>query len=186
MIEMVNRVPPQNRHLLRAEGGCCLEYDEGGCMVLAVGEEALGDGARQAIALRQEVLACLWATLLTRRGEALRSDCRLYRLPCRWSVEPENGVLDADESWLRREVCRTLQKVWLVKPEGIFPLIVGDTFDDSVALAVLVGLEEGTRQRHAFLFAEKYVERLWQTLLLGPGAVFASPDGELGRIFGLE
>jgi hypothetical protein len=185
---MIAEVPPNNRHLLLAEGGCCIDYpEEDDRAVLAIGQEARRKGAcRHGLALRQEVLAGLWAAVLTGRGARLRPGCRLYRLPCRW---PGAGRRAAKELELTGsglgEVTALIDWAWLLRPEGIVTLAVGDNPDDSYLLAGLVGSEERTGALHAFLWHQEYVERLWQALLLGPGACFASPGGPLWRAFGL-
>src|SRR4051794_19234800 len=50
---------------------------------------------------------------------------------------------------------------------------------NAVDLVGLVGVELRTGQQHGFLWNGDYVERLWQTLLIGPGACFATPGGQL-------
>jgi hypothetical protein len=75
--------------------------------------------------------------------------------------------------------------VWLLRPEGVISFAVGDVPDDAVRLVGLVDVEPRTGQRHGFLWNGDYVERLLQTLLMGPGACFATPGGALWEAFGL-
>jgi hypothetical protein len=186
---MLDEVPPKNQHVLVAEGACCLDYPKGGDrVVLAIGWDVSGKPIRsEAVALRQEVVAALYAALLAGRSTRLRPGCPLYRLPCRWphgaglSIQSRPAA-DAEAC----EISAMLDRVWLLRPEGLFSFAVGDTPDDAVRLAGLVGVEQRGGQRHGFLWNGEYVERLWQTLLLGPGARFATPGGTLWEAFGLD
>jgi hypothetical protein len=76
-----------------------------------------------------------------------------------------------------------LDRVWLLRPEGVFSFAVGDNPDDAVRLAGFVGVEQRTGQRHGFLWNGEYVERLWRILLLGPGGLLRdSPRRALGGV----
>src|SRR2546430_2377555 len=114
---MLDEVPPCNQHVQVTEGACCLDYPrDGDRIVLAIGYDVSPKPIRsEAVALRQEVLATLYAALLTGGSARPFSGCPLYRLSCPW--RQGNGLSIQGRPTLAeeaREVAVMLDRVWLL------------------------------------------------------------------------
>jgi hypothetical protein len=193
MHPLLDSVPEGNALMLRAEGGACYEYRAGNCrMVLAVGQKIDNDpgepSARVGVVLREETVALLWACHLARGELEARPTSPLYHLPCHWvgrADSPEDG---AEEGPTKRgggqiAVLRLLDDVLLLKPESAVGICVGENQDDAAQFVAFVGLDEHDGQRRAILFQDWWLGRLWQTLLMGPGAYFAEAGSPLHEAF---
>ena len=128
----------------------------------------------------------LWSCLLSGATCQACADSRLYRLPCHWGeadvAEPAGS--DSARAGGLKEVLPMLDSLCLLRPEGAWPFRIGDTADDAVPYVALIGLDGSTEVRRAFFLPQDWVEQLWQSLLIAPGASFADPDSPLAKVVG--
>jgi hypothetical protein len=175
--------------MLGPEGGVCSEYEAAGRrIILAVGHEVDKDTgepiARAGVPLREETMALLWACLLSRGDLAAQPNSPLYHLPCHWVGADDSQSEKAGEQLKKRgntllPVLHLLDSIFLLKPESAVCICIGDNSDDASPIVAFVGIDEHDGEKRAILFQDWWLKRLWETLLLGPGAYFANENSPL-------
>jgi hypothetical protein len=188
-LELFAGVPEGNCFLLDAEAGACFEFAPGDCrIVLAVGRELEEDteefGARHGVVLREETLAAMWACWLTHGSCTPTPGSRLYRLPCHWaSPDAPEGAQEEGAPGNLLRLLEPLDHLRLLAPEGASAFAAGENADDAVWFVALVGRDGPTGERFGYIFRQDWLERLWQLLLLGPGATVAIPGNPYEALF---
>jgi hypothetical protein len=189
---MFSQVAPADWHLLVPEAGACFRFEEGRCHILLAIGLGLDRGTgrvsgRHGLVLREETLALLWSCLLTRTSCEPAPGSRLYRLPCHWApavVEPAGAHEERDTGAGLAALLRSFDRLHLPVPEGVSAFALGDNADDAVWYVGLVGRDEVTGERQAYLLREDWLENLWQALLLGPGSHFAEEGSPYQELLG--
>jgi hypothetical protein len=186
-------IPAEDIHLLVPEAGACFDFPEGGCrMVLAVGlgldPDTQEPSLRHGLPLREETLAMLWACLLTRTYCEPRPGSPLHHLRCHWGYPggPGDEAEHGGQGDGLGPILRPLDRLCLLTPEGASAFAVGDNADDAVWYVGLVGRDEASGERRAYLLREDWLGQLWQTLLLGAGSYFAAPGSPYQALFEAE
>lgn len=190
---MFANTPAERMHLLVPEAGACFDFPEGGCrMVLVVGfdvdPKTRQPSVRHGLPLREEALAMLWACLLTHTACQPCQGSPLYHLRCHWGCPGKDGDSAAGDEQGDGigPLLRPLDYLCLLTPEGASAFAVGDNADDAVWYVGLVGRDEASGERRAYLLREDWLRQLWQTLLLGPGSYFALEGSPYEALFGGE
>jgi hypothetical protein len=171
---------PGNVHALDGEAACCFDF-AGSRLVLGVGlvgaSEFGAAGKRHGLVLREETVAVLRASIAGRVSIALAPSGPLYRLPCQWLPLEAEEERDPDEEERelppddpQGQVLALLDVMSLLRPEGVEFALIGDNPDDAAVLGALVGEEEGSALRRAYVLRDEFITALWRVLLAGPGA----------------